>query len=195
MVRTIKSCAYTSLRALLEQKKPVSTAVGLFADKEEIGSMGNTGAESFVLQNFAYEFGYLLGLKTPPTRLLENAKSISADVTAGVNPNYKDVHDLQNASYIGKGVSVEKYGGAGGKYSSNDTHAEYYNLSEHYLIKNTFLGKQRTWKNRYRWRRNDCNVHVTIWYGLCRCRSLCIRYAFSYRSSFQGRYLFSVQTV
>lgn len=120
-----KVCAYTSLRALLEQKKPEHTTVGFFADKEEIGSMGNTGAESLVLNNFAFDYANLLNLKIPATRILERAKSISADVTAGVNPNYKDVHDMQNASFIGNGVSVEKYGGSGGKYMSNDAHAEY----------------------------------------------------------------------
>ena len=30
-----------------------------------------------------------------------------------------------NASHLGKGVSVEKYGGGGGKYSTNDASAEY----------------------------------------------------------------------
>ena len=42
-----------------------------------------------------------------------------------MNPNYKDVNDPLNVSYMGKGVSVEKYGGGGGKYYTNDSHAEY----------------------------------------------------------------------
>ncbi|MFW5852707.1 MAG: aminopeptidase, partial [Nanoarchaeota archaeon] len=130
-----KVCVYTSLRALLGIKNPEHTAVCLFADKEEIGSVGNTGAESLLLHNFAHDYSELLGGKINPAKLLENSKAISADVTAGVNPNYKDVHDLQNASYLGQGVSVEKYGGSGGKYFSNDTHAEYMNFIRQILDK------------------------------------------------------------
>ncbi len=130
-----KVCAYTSLRALLDAKNPEHTTVGFFVDKEEIGSMGNTGAESLVLNNFAQDYVDKTNISIPPGRLLENSKAISADVTAGVNPNYKDVHDLQNASFIGKGVSVEKYGGARGKYSSNDTHAEYMHFIRELLEK------------------------------------------------------------
>lgn len=120
-----KVCAYTSLRALLAVDKPEHTIVGFFADKEEIGSVGNTGAESLILHNFAHDYVELTNAKTNPGKILEYSKAISADVTAGVNPNYKEVHDLQNASFIGGGVSIEKYGGSGGKYSSNDTHAEF----------------------------------------------------------------------
>jgi len=120
-----KVCVYTSLRALIEISNPKHTAVSFFADKEEIGSMGDTGAASFILQNFAFDYVRLTGLKIDVSSLLENSRAISADVTAGMNPNYKDVHDPHNVSYLGKGVSIEKYGGGGGKYSTNDAHAEY----------------------------------------------------------------------
>ena len=131
-----KVCAYTSLRALLDVDKPSNTIVGFFADKEEIGSVGNTGAESLVLYNFAHDYVDLTDSDISPSKLLENSKSISADVTAGVNPNYKDVHDSQNASYIGYGVSIEKYGGSGGKYNSNDTHAEFLSYIRSIVDKN-----------------------------------------------------------
>ncbi|MFP4656960.1 MAG: aminopeptidase [Candidatus Woesearchaeota archaeon] len=131
-----RSCAYTSLRALLSLKNAGSTPVAFFADKEEIGSVGNTGADSMILNNFAHDYCKMTGIDTAPASLLENAKAISADVTAGVNPNHQDVHDLQNASFIGFGVSVEKYGGAGGKYSTNDTHAEYMSFMRNILNKN-----------------------------------------------------------
>ena len=131
-----KVCAYTSLRALLDVEKPSNTTVALFADKEEIGSVGNTGADSLILHNFAHDYVELVNANTNPGKILENSKSISADVTAGVNPNYKDVHDLQNASFIGGGVSVEKYGGSGGKYSSNDAHSEFLAFVRSILDKN-----------------------------------------------------------
>ena len=50
---------------------------------------------------------------------------LSADVTAGVNPDYEEVHDMQNSSIIGCGISIEKYGGSGGKYNSSDANARY----------------------------------------------------------------------
>jgi aspartyl aminopeptidase len=131
-----KVCVYTSLMALLETKTPQNTAIAFFADKEEIGSMGDTGAASFVLQNFAYDYVCTCGLKLDVSQLFENSNAVSADVTAGMNPNYKDVHDPSNASYLGKGVSVEKYGGGGGKYSTHDAHAEYMQYIRELLDKN-----------------------------------------------------------
>lgn len=120
-----KVCVYASLQALLATKNPTSTAIALFADKEEIGSFGNTGAASLMLQIFAEELSKVVNLKVSPSKFLENAKAISADVTAGINPNYKDVQDPQNTSYIGGGIHIGKYGGGGGKSGTADAHAEY----------------------------------------------------------------------
>ena len=120
-----KVCVYTSLQALLAISQPKHTAVALFVDKEEIGSMGNTGAASFLLDQFARKYVEYHKLTVHPRALLEQSKSISADVTAAQDPNFKDVHDAQNVPYLGRGVAIEKYGGGGGKYSTNDAHAEY----------------------------------------------------------------------
>ena len=131
-----KVCVYTSLLALLETKVPKNTAVAFFADKEEIGSMGDTGAASFILKNFADQYAKLVGLNCQVCDLFENSNAVSADVTAGMNPNYKDVHDPSNASFLGRGVSVEKYGGGGGKYSTHDASAEYMQYIRNILDKN-----------------------------------------------------------
>lgn len=118
-------CAFAELKAILDIKNPKNTAVALFVDKEEIGSVGNTGAASNLLGIFAEQYSDMLGLKVKSQTLLENSKSVSGDVTCGMNPNYKDVNDPQNVSYLSFGVSIEKYGGGGGKYATNDSHAEY----------------------------------------------------------------------
>ena len=131
-----KVCVYTSLRALLDTKNNEHTALALFADKEEIGSVGDTGAASLILENFAYQYLNLLGLKINVSTLLESSKSISADVTGGMDPNFKDVNDPLNVSFLGHGISVEKYGGGGGKYSTNDAHAEYMGYMRLLLDKN-----------------------------------------------------------
>lgn len=128
-------CVYTSLMALIDSKKFDRTAIGFFVDKEEIGSTGDTGAQSFALLNFAQEYIAKTGLKISTGALFENSQSISADVTAAMNPTYKDVQDPKNASFLGKGVSVEKYGGSGGKYSTHDSGAEFMSYIRSLLVK------------------------------------------------------------
>ncbi len=120
-----KVCVYTSLQAILEVEKPELTACALFVDKEEIGSVGDTGAESFLLQTFIAEYAKIFQIRNSTAAILENAKAISADVTAALNPNFASVNDPKNASFVGRGVSIEKYGGSRGKSGTHDAHAEY----------------------------------------------------------------------
>lgn len=121
-------CSYATLKALIETSKKIQTKtnVALIVDKEEIGSLGNTSMNSKAFDLFVLK----LIEKTNSKGLSElevyyNSKMLSADVTAGVNPDYEEVQDMQNASIIGYGVSVEKYGGSGGKYNSSDANARY----------------------------------------------------------------------
>jgi aspartyl aminopeptidase len=121
-------CAYTSMVAIGEVKRPSRTAIALFFDKEEIGSEGNTAVRSRFLENM---IGELLELADPDFRYsllrkaLTNSKALSSDVTGGVNPNYKEVHEMKNAPKIGYGLVITKFTGAGGKYHSSDANAEY----------------------------------------------------------------------
>mgnify|MGYP001773805919 CR=1 FL=1 len=57
--------------------------------------------------------------------ILFKSEAVSGDVTAGVDPNWKEVHELKNAAFMGHGVAISKYTGSGGKYSTNDAHAEF----------------------------------------------------------------------
>lgn len=121
-------CAYTSLRAILDIDNPQKTAVALFADKEEIGSVGNTGMNSLFFENITSE---VIALTTENynelllKRSLLNSRVLSADVSAGFDPNYPEVLDKRNAPFIGKGITLVKYTGARGKSGSNDANAEY----------------------------------------------------------------------
>jgi aspartyl aminopeptidase len=121
-------CAYTSLMAICNVKKPHKTCIAVFYDKEEIGSEGNTGAKSRLLENVVDK---LLNLKNPSysdstlRKIFEKTKAISADVTGGVDPSFKDVHELSNAARLGYGIVISKYTGGGGKYLSSDANAEY----------------------------------------------------------------------
>ena len=122
-----KSCVYSSLRAMLSIENPERTAVCLFSDKEEIGSMGNTGMQSHVFDTFIAELLNKLRVNRP--NLLDevfcNSRMLSADVDAAMDPLYAEVSDITNAGFISHGVSVNKYTGARGKYDSSDANAEY----------------------------------------------------------------------
>ncbi|ABR49279.1 peptidase M18, aminopeptidase I [Alkaliphilus metalliredigens QYMF] len=136
-------CSFAACQAVLEISNPKDTIVGLFVDKEEVGSMGNTGMESMFFENVVAELLNLegttsyLGLR----RSMSNSKVLSGDVTAGFDPNFPDVLDKRNASFIGKGVTLTKYTGVKGKSGSNDANAEF--LSE---VRSIFNSSDVTWQ-------------------------------------------------
>ena len=122
-----KICAYTSFEALLECENPNKTIVGLFVDKEEIGSVGATGMHSRFFENALADIIDLMGnysdLKL--RRALQNSKMLSADVTVAYDPNFPSAVEKKNVAYFGKGVVFSKYTGARGKSGCNDANAEY----------------------------------------------------------------------
>ena len=123
-----KICVYTELTALVDMKKtPARTAVCIISDTEEIGSMGNTGMESHVFDTFVSELLNKLGINRPNLldKVFCNSKMLSADVDAGVDPIYANVSEKNNASYLGRGIGLNKYTGARGKSGASDANAEF----------------------------------------------------------------------
>ena len=122
-----KVCAYTSLEAMLEVENPDKTAVCILSDKEEIGSMGNTGMESHVFDTFISDVLNKLGINRPNLldKVFCNSKMLSADVDAGFDPIYASASERNNASYLGRGVGISKYTGARGKSGASDATAEF----------------------------------------------------------------------
>ncbi len=121
-------CAYTSLRAITDIKKPDRTSVIILADKEEIGSSGNTGMMSSFFENAVAELVFRAGGSYSDLvlrRTLANSRALSADVNAGIDPNYEHVMEEMNAARIGYGLVITKYTGSRGKNSANDAHAEF----------------------------------------------------------------------
>ncbi len=121
-------CAFTSLRAILDIDKPKKTAVALFVDKEEIGSVGNTSMESMFFENTVAELLNLTQVNYSELilkRALANSSVLSADTLAGFDPNYPEVLDKKNSPFIGKGITLVKYTGVRGKGGSNDANSEY----------------------------------------------------------------------
>jgi len=117
-----KVCAYTSLRAILETENPERTSCCMLVDKEEVGSIGATGAQSRFFENVIAEIMALKGeySELALRRALTNSKMLSSDVSAGVDPLFLGVNDLKNAAYLNKGLVFNKYTGARGKSGCND---------------------------------------------------------------------------
>ena len=133
-----KVCAYTSLSAMMELKSIKNTAICILSDKEEIGSMGNTGMESHMFDFFISEILNKLGVNRP--NLLDKvfcfSKMLSSDVDAGFDPIYASISDKTNAGFLGKGISLNKYTGARGKSGASDANAEYVAWVRNVLEKN-----------------------------------------------------------
>ena len=140
-----RSCAYTSLVALLDTKKVKNTACCILVDKEEIGSVGATGAQSVFFENAIAKLAGLLKSEHPlwAARVaLENSKMLSSDVSAGYDPLYPSVFDTKNVAYLGEGLVFNKYTGARGKSGCNDSMPEYYAF-----IRKTMDDAKVNWQN------------------------------------------------
>ena len=140
-----RSCAYTSLMALLDTKKVKNTACCILVDKEEIGSVGATGAQSVFFENAIAKLAGLLKSEHPlwAARVaLENSKMLSSDVSAGFDPLYPSVFDTKNVAYLGEGLVFNKYTGARGKSGCNDSMPEYYAF-----IRKTMDDAKVNWQN------------------------------------------------
>jgi aspartyl aminopeptidase len=123
-----RSCAYTSLRAAGDINNPKETVLVLFLDKEEIGSEGNTGAKSRLLEAAVSDLFSIKGIKADSEMIrktLMNSRAISADVNGALDPDYKEVHEEKNAAKIGYGICITKFTGSRGKSGSSDASAEY----------------------------------------------------------------------
>ena len=114
-------CAYPALTAVLEVKTPERTALAILTDKEEVGSMGNTGLESDFLRYVVGDLAKMQG--GDPTLALRRSKCLSADVNAAMDPTFQEVMERKNASFLNYGVVVTKYTGARGKSSTSDASA------------------------------------------------------------------------
>ena len=119
-------CLYCALMALLAVEKPRQTIAVMFWDKEEIGSEGASGASSRFLQYCIEDLCRSWCPQASPSHVFLRTRAISADVTAGLDPDYQDVHEKQNAALMGYGPVFSKYTGSGGKYGANDADAEFY---------------------------------------------------------------------
>ena len=118
-----KVCAYPSLTALFESDDSVHTVMVVLADKEEIGSEGNTGMQCALFTDLMGAISEELGGNIYSVKA--NSKCLSADVNACFDPNFAEVFESRNSAKINCGIAMSKYTGSGGKGGTNDAPAEY----------------------------------------------------------------------
>ncbi len=116
-------CAYPSLTALFDEENSSRTVMVVLADKEEIGSEGTTGMQSAVFIDLIDELARSFGVSSAAVRA--NSKCLSADVNAGYDPNFRDVCEPLNSTYLSCGAGITKFTGSRGKSASNDADAEF----------------------------------------------------------------------
>lgn len=123
-----RAAAFAAVQAILNVNASPHTALTLLVDKEEVGSAGNTSAQSIFLEELVARLLELQG-EAPSRRrqALMQSQAISADVAAALDPDWPEVYEKRNAARLGYGVVLTKYTGHGGKYHANDAHAEYLN--------------------------------------------------------------------
>lgn len=122
-------CAFTSVFALLDMADEITDATlcCLLVDKEEIGNVGATGMASHFFENTVAE---LVAATEKDSQLLvrralANSRMLSSDVSAGYDPLYASAFEKNNAAFLARGLSFNKYTGARGKNGSSDANAEY----------------------------------------------------------------------
>lgn len=121
-------CAFTSFMAMLNLEDiPKRTSICILADKEEIGSVGATGMESRLFENFSAEILNSYGNYSDLAlrRSLQNSYMLSADVTCAYDPNFPSETPKQSTAFLGNGVAISKYTGSRGKSGCNDANPEF----------------------------------------------------------------------
>ena len=115
-------CAYPEITATL-QSDTDQTVLTILADKEEIGSEGNTGMQCVLIDDLLAEIAKSYGVNAALLR--SKSMCISADVTAAYDPDFASAFEENNVGQVNYGVTMNKFTGARGKAGSNDASAEY----------------------------------------------------------------------
>lgn len=116
-------CSYPALTAMFEAVGGKNSLLCILADKEEVGSDGNTGMQCELMLDLIDAIAASAGVSPAVVRM--NSKCLSADVSAAFDPNFGDVFEKRNSSLLSCGVVLTKYTGARGKSGTSDASAEY----------------------------------------------------------------------
>jgi aspartyl aminopeptidase len=132
-------CAFPAMTALFETREQKYTALAVLADKEEVGSEGNTGALSSFIKDFIWDLADAFNANV--RQVLRNSLCISADVITAFDPVFPEVTEIHNAIRLSRGVAVSKYRGLRGKAETSDASAEFMSV-----LRRLFDGKNVGWQ-------------------------------------------------
>lgn len=116
-------CAYPALKAVMDTKMPESTIITVLADREEIGSDGNTGMKSMFVPDFIADLAKADGEEL--RHVLAKSTCLSADVNAAYDPTFAGAYEANNSTYINRGAVLTKYTGSRGKNGTSEASAEF----------------------------------------------------------------------
>ena len=119
-------CAYPAVMAALAVEAPEATCLAVLADREEVGSDGNTGLNSEFMRYFIADLAQMEGME--PRH-------------AAFDPTYASAYESTNSCYLNGGVCVTKYTGARGKSGTSEASAEFMGEVRALLEKNDVLWK------------------------------------------------------
>lgn len=110
-----RACSYVAITSLMDlEKTPLFTAMAYIVDNEETGNVNNTGASSSFLTKV---YGVIAEAQNASTfnenitrKALSMAKVVSADANDGINPLFPGLSERTNASRLGFGPSIKRYG-------------------------------------------------------------------------------------
>ena len=130
-------CAYPALTALFNSDDDQRTVMVVLADKEEVGSDGQTGMQCDVFMDVLAEISRSLGKNEAVVR--SASKCLSADVTAAYDPNFAEAYERRNSAMISCGTCMSKFTGSGGKSGTNDASAEYVGFIRRLFAENNVI--------------------------------------------------------
>ncbi|HNX01629.1 MAG TPA: M18 family aminopeptidase, partial [Candidatus Cloacimonadota bacterium] len=119
------SMCHSILSAMTDIDSPTSTAVGMFYDNEEIGSMTRMGAASGFLRNILERIVYSQSSKKETFSIaMANSFFISADMAHALHPNYIEKHDEAYAPLMNGGPVIKQ--NANFKYATTAESSAYF---------------------------------------------------------------------
>lgn len=95
-------CSYPAYTALFDEEPEKHTVMVVLADKEEIGSEGATGMQCAIFTDLIDALAASFGVTSAEVRAA--SKCLSADVNAGYDPNFKDVCEPLNSTFLSCGA-------------------------------------------------------------------------------------------
>lgn len=107
--------AFIAARSLMDmQQAPDRTALVYLSNNEEVGGVNNTGATSeFLVSVMTRLLSDEMGSRFDALalrRAKDATQVISADCNTGINPNFPQVQEPDNAARLGFGVTIKRYG-------------------------------------------------------------------------------------